>query len=229
VSTISFGCPPTVYSRRRSLDLTERTNQQWLEQLRSTGPDQEQALADLREIVASGLPFSLSKWLRPSDPLFDALVEEVAQNTLIRVLESLDSFEGRSKFTTWVHKIAVRIALTELRRKRWKDVSLDELTAGELSFSFLADDRAGPDQLTEQADLVERVRKLIEEQLTERQRKALVAIQIHGMAMDEVARQLDTNRNALYKLLHDARQNLKKAMADQGLTPEDVLAAFESR
>lgn len=226
--TANFGWPPTVYSRPRSLDLTERTNQQWLDQLGSTGPAQEQALADLREIVVKGLPFSLSKWLRPSDPQFDPLVEEVAQNTLLRVLESLDSFEGRSKFTTWVHKIAVRIALTELRRKRWRDVSLDELTAGQLSFGFLANDQAGPDQLTEQADLVERVRKLIEEQLTERQRKALVAIQIHGVAMDEVARQLDTNRNALYKLLHDARQHLKKAMADEGLTPEEVLAAFES-
>ncbi|NOH03849.1 MAG: hypothetical protein HND47_18735 [Chloroflexi bacterium] len=35
----------------------------------------------------------------------------------------MDTFEGRSLFTTWVHKIAIRIALTELRRKRWRDAS----------------------------------------------------------------------------------------------------------
>lgn len=43
------------------------------------------------------------------------------QETLLRVLDQLDTFEGRSLFTTWVHKIAIRIALTELRRKRWRD------------------------------------------------------------------------------------------------------------
>ncbi|NIR25616.1 MAG: RNA polymerase sigma factor, partial [Gammaproteobacteria bacterium] len=46
---------------------------------------------------------------------------------LLRALDHLHTFEGRSKFTTWVHKIAVRVALTELRRKRWEDVSLDEI------------------------------------------------------------------------------------------------------
>lgn len=185
-------------------------------------------MADLREIIMRGLPYSLSKYLKPSDPHFDALAEEVAQDTLLRVLENIGTFEGRSKFTTWVHKIAVRIALTELRRARWKDVSLDELTAGQLSFGFLADEQAGPDQVTEQADLIERLRHLIERELTEKQRAALIATQIHGVPMEEVARRMDSNRNALYKLLHDARQKLKRAMAEEGLDPEEVLVVFES-
>lgn len=192
------------------------------------GPQQAQALADLRAVVLRGLPYSLSKWLKPSDPHFDALAEEVAQDTLLRVLDNLQSFEGRSKFTTWVHKIAIRLALTELRRKRWKDVSLDELTAGELSFGFLADEQVGPDQHSEQADLIERVRQLIEGNLTEKQRTALIATQVHGIPMEEVARRMDSNRNALYKLLHDARRNLRRALAEEGLTPEDVLASFEA-
>ncbi|MCK7505732.1 MAG: hypothetical protein MZV70_17715 [Desulfobacterales bacterium] len=37
-------------------------------------------------------------------------MEEVTQETLLRVLDQLGTFEGRSQFTTWVHKIAVRIA-----------------------------------------------------------------------------------------------------------------------
>ncbi len=209
-------------------DLTERTNQEWLNQLRDDGPEQEQALGDLRQIILRGLPYSLSKWLKPSDPHFDSLTEEVAQDTLLRVLDNLDSFEGRSKFTTWVHKIAVRVALTELRRARWKDISLDELTAGQLSFGFLADEAAGPDRLTEQDDLIELVRRLIESELTEKQRTALIATQIHGVPMEEVARRMDSNRNALYKLLHDARRKLKRALAQEGLSPEDVLDVFES-
>lgn len=55
--------------------------------------------------------------------------EETAQETLLRVLDRLDSFEGRSQFMTWVYTIAVRIALTELRRKRWKNVSLESMVS----------------------------------------------------------------------------------------------------
>jgi RNA polymerase sigma-70 factor (ECF subfamily) len=84
----------------------ERTNEQWIADLSSSGPDQEQALADLGDVIQRGLPYSLSKYLSPQDPNFDALAEEVVQDTLLRVLDNLSSFEGRSKFTTWVHKIA---------------------------------------------------------------------------------------------------------------------------
>ena len=177
-----------------------------------------------------GLPYALSKYLPQNDPHFDALTEEVAQDTLLRVLDRLDTFQGRSKFTTWVHKIAVRIALTELRRRKWRDISLDNLLEEGASTSTLkltADRSAGPERSALQEDLLSHVERLIREELTEKQRQAMTAISIHGLPLEEVARRMDTNRNALYKLLHDARLRLKSRLAAEGLTPEDVLAAFE--
>jgi RNA polymerase sigma-70 factor (ECF subfamily) len=47
--------------------------------------------------------------------------------------------------------------------------------------------------------------------------------------MDEVAQQLGTNRNALYKLLHDARLRLQKRLAAEGLSPKDLLALFSEK
>ena len=153
----------------------------------------------------------------------------MAQDTLLRVLDNLDSFEGRSKFTTWVHKIAVRLALTELRRKRWRDVSLDEMTETvEGEIGIFADTAAGPETHAEQSDAVSRIRRIITDELTDKQKKALVATQIHGAPMEEVAARMDMNRNALYKLLHDARKRLKHRLAEEGLSPEDVFGAFES-
>lgn len=210
--------------------LSERTNEQWVTELEVPGEDRESALTDLRGIILRGLPYALSKWMRPTDPQFSALSEEVAQETLLRVLDNLHTFEGRSKFTTWVHKIAVRIALTELRRKRWRDVSLDELTEkvpSESSLSLLADPETGPDQLAEQQDMIEQLQRVIQEELTEKQGTALVATQIQGIPIEEVARRMGTNRNALYKLLHDARQRLKARMEEEGLSAEEILAAFE--
>jgi RNA polymerase sigma-70 factor (ECF subfamily) len=174
-----------------------------------------------------GLPYALSKWLTPTDPQFESLSEEVAQDTLLRVLDSLHTFEGRSKFTTWVHKIAVRIALTELRRKRWRDVSFDELTENVPGGGLLAAQEAGPDVVAEQSDMIEHLQRVISEELTEKQRQALIATHIHGMPMEEVARRMGSNRNALYKLLHDARKRLKSRLEEEGLSPDDVLAAFE--
>lgn len=210
--------------------MAERSNRQWIADLSEPGEAQENALSDLRDIIVRGLPYALSNWLTPSDPQFDSLSQEVAQDTLLRVLDNLHTFEGRSKFTTWVHKIAVRIALTELRRKRWRDVSLDELTEsspGQGPLGVLAAPEAGPEVAAEQSDMIEHLRRVIEEELTDKQREALIATRIHGMPMEEVARRMGTNRNALYKLLHDARQRLKSRLEEEGLSPEDVLAAFE--
>ena len=72
-----------------------------------------------------------------------------------------------------------------------------------------------------------RIERIIQEELTEKQRAALVALAVKDMPMEVVAEQLGTNRNALYKLLHDARLRLKQRMEAEGLMPEDVLASFE--
>ena len=209
-----------------------RTNEAWLSDLRAEGDKRNAALADLRSIIQKGLPYALSRWLSPSQPQFEALIEEVTQETLLRVLDQLDTFEGRSQFTTWVHKIAIRIALTELRRKRWRDSSLDELTENEdipPPQGLLADPQAGPDVSAERADMLERVRRVIEEELTDRQRQALVLLGLQDMPMEDAARKLKTNRNALYKLLHDARLRLKTRLALEDISPHDVLSLFEQK
>jgi RNA polymerase sigma-70 factor (ECF subfamily) len=215
-----------------SITMTTRTNEAWLSDLRSSGEAREAALEDLRSIVQKGLPYALSRWLSPDEPQFNSLVEEVTQETLLRVLDQLDSFEGRSQFTTWVHKIAVRIALTELRRKRWRDASLDELTENEdipPPPGLLADPQAGPETSAERADMIVRVRRIIDEELTERQRQALLLLGVQDMPMEDAARKLKTNRNALYKLLHDARLRLKNRLSMEDINAHEVLALFEQK
>ena len=210
--------------------MEKRTNEKWLADLRSTGADRDAALDDLRQIILSGLPYALSKWLSSSDPQFTPLAEEVTQDTLLRVLDRLDTFEGRSQFTTWVHTIAVRIALTELRRQKWRDVSLESLTDEDdpdiLPLQIKSDIPA-TETLVERADLLDRVQHIIDEELTEKQRRALVAVAFKGMPLGEVARRMGMERNALYKLLHDARLHLKKRMEKEGILTSDVFEAIE--
>lgn len=209
-----------------------RTNDAWLSDLRNNGSQREAALEDLRAVIQKGLPYALSRWLSPDEPQFNSLIDEVTQETLLRVLDQLDTFEGRSQFTTWVHKIAVRIALTELRRKRWRDASLDELTENEdvpPPPGLLADAQAGPETSAERADMLQRVRRIIDEELTDRQRQALILLGVQDMPMEDAARKLKTNRNALYKLLHDARLRLKRRLSMEDISPHEVLTLFESK
>ncbi|NJN45790.1 MAG: hypothetical protein HC808_04130 [Candidatus Competibacteraceae bacterium] len=75
--------------------------------------------------------------------------------------------------------------------------------------------------------MLEFVQKMIDEELTERQRQAITAVVFNEIPMEEVAARMNTNRNALYKLIFDARQNLQRKMTENGFTPQEVLAAFE--
>ena len=205
--------------------MAERTNQEWLADLR--GPEREQALADLRALLVRGLRYAMAD--RPS--VTESDLEDFAQDALLKILDGLDSFRGESRFTTWAQKIAVRVAFTELRRHRWKDVSMQDLVAQfdneDVTPAVLTDPDASPEQQAAQQMMADIVHRLIAEELTERQRQAMTAIMLGGMPLEEVARRMNTNRNALYKLLHDARQKLQKRMIAQGLSAQDVLSAFE--
>ena len=201
----------------------QRTNEQWMEGLR--GPGRDETLTDLRATLVRGLGYALAS----RSDVDEASLEDFAQEAILKILAGLDSFRGESRFTTWAQKIAVREALTELRRRRWRDVSLDSIT-GSPDTDFipvtLADPSAGPEQQMMQRTLLETLRRLISEQLTDRQRQAMIAVYLHGMPLEEVARRMGTNRNALYKLLHDARQRLRRQLPREGLSPRDVLEAF---
>ncbi len=192
------------------------------------GPDRERALEELRLILVRGLRYGLKGILGRKGAV--ELIEDFVQDSLLRILDNLDSFRGESRFTTWAQKIAMRVAFSELRRKQWENVSLDQLVSstsrdGSSPVTF-PDSAPDPEALTSGRMVAQLVGDIIDNHLTELQRTALKAIIIHRVPMDEVARQLGTNRNALYKLLHDARKKVRTELEKQGLTPDEILAEF---
>ena len=202
--------------------MQERTNEQWLAELR--GPNPDEALADLYGLLVRGLRAALGG---RADGV-DANIGDFAQEALIKIVSNLDSFRGESRFTTWAKKIAMNVALTELKRRRWRDVSLQDLLDRRTATGRgLADPQLTPEQVAFQNMVLANLRCTIDEELTDRQREAVVAVILEGMPIAEVARRMGTNQNALYKLLHDARKKLKLRMEAAGLSPQEVLAAFD--
>lgn len=216
--------------------MTDRTNEQWLTDLRAEAEVQASALEDLQKRLQRGIYYYLSRERSDLNNLssheIEQMSEDLAQDALLRVIENLDSFRGDSLFTTWATRIAVRVAISDLRRARYRDFSLEDLTAeGDLlpasANPLLGAKPLGPERAAEREEVLRKIDGALADSLTARQRQALVAVVVRGVPLDIVAEQLNTNRNALYKLLHDARRKLKSTLEAQGLNLEYVLNLFQ--
>jgi RNA polymerase sigma factor (sigma-70 family) len=73
-----------------------------------------------------------------------------------------------------------------------------------------------PDQEVEQAELLAAIGRAIARTLSPHQRRVLIALAVNGVPIDVLAERLNTNRGALYKTLHDARQKLRKHLEERG-------------
>lgn len=206
--------------------MSSRTNPQWLAALQTPGPAQELALADLRALLQRGLPYAVQPWLTRNHPQFEAFMDDVIQEALVRILARFHTFAGKSQFTTWAQKVALRVAMAELRRRRWREVSLDELVETDTAAQLLADPLPRPEDHAARTQLRAQLQQLLREELTEKQRRALVATSLHGMPLEEVAHQLGLERNTLYKLLHDGRLKLKRRLQREGWLAADVLTTL---
>jgi len=192
--------------------LSERTNEDWLRDLRGSGPQNQEACEALRGMLVRRLARALRD--RGAD---HAVIEDFAQDGIVRVLQGLESFRGDSRFTTWATVVALRSAYTELRRARWKDRSLDELGVDRWPAPPPASDEDDP----EKHALMATMQRVIEHQLTARQRVAVLA-KLEAVPQVTLAERLGTNTNALYKLQHDARRKLRQGILDAGFSEADV-------
>ena len=213
--------------------MTERTNDDWLRDLNASGVTAEYALQDLRDFILRGI----MGYLRTRSDLnrmevrdLEQLAEDTAQDALLKIRDKTDTFQRRSKFTTWATKIAINHLISELRRQRWRDISLNEIldngTSVEEIIALPPGDDNNPAVATERQLIWQKVARVLQEELTDRQRKAITLTQLNGVPIQEAARLLETNPNNLYKLIHDARLKIKRILLSQGLEPEYILELF---
>ena len=198
---------------------TTAPGEDWIAALTGEGPVRDDALRRLHALLLRGARFQVSRMSALRAMVGAAQVEDVitlaADEAMVAVLGKLATFEGRSRFTTWAYKFAVLQAAVELRRQAWsgREVPLDAAPP-------LVEPRPSPDQYAEGAELASAVRDAIDHVLTPHQRRIALALIVDEVPIDVLAERLGTNRNALYKTLHDARSRLRAHLAREGyLTP----------
>jgi RNA polymerase sigma-70 factor, ECF subfamily len=213
--------------------MTTRTNEEWLRALKSDGELQAAALSDLRAYLVRAALYTLHRKRNTLHELASTdlaqLAEDCAQEAVPAILARLDTFRGESRFTTWAYKFAVNAALSAARRERWGRISLDQLLGGPDLVERIARGGQSPPDAQRRAlreEILTAVVQGIETHLTRRQRQALTAIVFDEIPLDELARHWGSNRNALYKLLHDARRKLKAHLHARGVGAKDIADAF---
>jgi RNA polymerase sigma-70 factor, ECF subfamily len=198
----------------------------WIEGLRATGAEHALALGRLHDLLLRAA-FAEARRRRHLYPEIDGqelddLCRQAADDAVVAVTAKLDGYRGASRFTTWAYGFAIFEISVKLRRHAWRGSRIPTAD-DDAVWDRLAPRGAGAQRSVESAELLRALRRGVAEELTPRQREVFVAVALNEIEIDIIAGQLDSTRGAIYKVLHDARQKLRRRLEQEGhLEREEV-------
>ncbi|MDP6946359.1 MAG: RNA polymerase sigma factor, partial [Myxococcota bacterium] len=146
--------------------------------------------------------------LGPSDE-----IDDVVQLVFIEVHRSLDRFQGRSKLSTWIYRIAVNVALQHIRRKKRRRWLLLGPTGDEADRRPCA---TNSERRLEDRELLERVYAAAE-RLSEKKRAVWVLHELKGLGPPEIAEILEIPVNTVRSRLLAARREISTWLERDGV------------
>jgi len=143
---------------------------------------------------------------------------DVVQDGFLKAYGSLDRFEGRSSFYTWLYRIVMNLCLDRKRRDRsdreveWND----EVATGLEGEGTLA--ATDPGVAAERRELRDALQEAISS-LPEDARRTIQLREIDGLSYQEIAAALGIPKGTVMSRLHYARRRLREVLQDAGLDP----------
>lgn len=141
--------------------------------------------------------------------------EDIAQEVFVQVYQSVGSFKGDSKFSTWLYRIAVTKSLDHVRRKKRKKrfAFVRSLFGEESEIIIHPPDFNHPGVVLDKKEDAATLFKVIN-QLPENQRIAFTLHKIEGLSYQEVGEVMKTTLSSVESLMHRAKNNLRKNLED---------------
>jgi RNA polymerase sigma-70 factor (ECF subfamily) len=197
-------------------DLDEESSA-WLRRLNAAGVER---VAAERELHARLVRIALAEVRRraATTPVagreLDDVAHQAAGDATLAVLAKLDSFRGESRFITWAYRFVVLEVSAKLGRHYWRHapVALDAGQWERLPDRFGID----PARQAEAAGVLAEVRRVVEEELTAHQRRVFVAVVVDQVPRDALVAELGLRKNAIYKVIFDARAKIRRALVAKG-------------
>lgn len=142
--------------------------------------------------------------------------EDLAQDIFLEVVTSMEKFRQNASLSTWIYRITVNRSLNALKQKKRRCVFVWlESIAG--IYTNKADQHGGMNQ-PEQAMANEEHRKLLKEAvgaLPKNQRTAFILCRYEELPNREIAEIMGLSLSSVEALLHRAKINLRKSLANQ--------------
>ena len=156
---------------------------------------------------------------------------DVAQDALLLAYRHLGSFQGNSRFTTWLYRIAATTALMHLRKRRRTPLmlSVDAPATGEDAHEDLRGTNVGSGEATpEDASASTEALAIASDELSrmgDKYGRIFSMRFLEGFSEAEIARRLDLNVSTVKTRAYRARAHLRKHLAEQLAEPAQKLAA----
>ena len=133
--------------------------------------------------------------------------DDVVQETFLRAYRTLDRFEERANFSTWLHRIAINCSL-DLLRARGRH---DKQYGGDVEVLDPSSDAPEPDRIALSAELQQHVAAAMK-RLSDNERTAFVLRHFEGMPVEEIGKTLGIQVNATKHTIFRAVRKLRDAL-----------------
>ena len=190
---------------------------EWVRGLSAHGAERDRAVARLHESllrVARGELARRSGQLAIAGPELDDLAHQAAADAVVAIIAKAGQFRGESRFTTWAYRFVILEVSAKVGRHFWRQppVPMDTEDWDRLP------DRLGldPARESEWRDLALALRRAVQEELTDHQRRVFMALVVDGVPLDALTARMGTSRGAVYKAMFDARRKLRASLVARG-------------
>ena len=166
--------------------------------------DENQLIARILDGHAEDFGYFLERYSQEAFAIVVRLVpqqedaEELVQDAFVRAFNRLETFEGRSSFSTWICRIAYTTAVSWLRKRRMKYLGIDDrpqLSDTEVDEAF--DDESRIEELTRAITLLKP------------DEQTLISLYYYdNRPLGDIAYILDAEPNTLATRLHRIRRKL---------------------
>ena len=152
-------------------------------------------------------------------PELDDVAHQAVGDAMLAILAKLADFRGESRFIAWAYRFVILEVSAKLGRHYWRNppVALDAGQWERLPDRFGID----PARYAEAAGILAEVRRVVEEEeLTSQQRRIFVAVVVDQIPRDALVAELGLQKNAIYKVIFDARRKIRRALVAKGYLEE---------
>lgn len=187
------------------------TEEELISKARQGDQDAFAQLLELHQGKVYGLTLRLTN--SPEDAM------ELTQETFFNAWRGLPKFQGDSKFSTWLYRLATNVTIDFLRKeKRRRSVITTSLSVGEdddQRVLEIPDHRFTPQSEAERHELQQAIHRGLA-QLSDEHRQVLVLRELNGLSYMEIAQVLGLEEGTVKSRISRARMALRRVLAEDG-------------